>query len=77
MTESFNHLASTSPDIPSVNSLAQQTIDTANNLAKTIVSKAENLVDNVKESTVGKTHDESNQDMTDVNKKDDDNTTVT
>ena len=78
VTESFNHLASTTPDIPSaVNSLAQQTIDTANNLAKTIVSKAENLVDNVKESTVGKTHDESNQDMTDVNKKDDDNTTVT
>ena len=35
VTESFNHLASTTPDIPSaVNSLAQQTIDTANNLAK-------------------------------------------
>ena len=78
VTESFNHLASNTPDIPSaVNSLAQQTIDTANNLAKTIVSKAENLVDNIKESTVGETQDESNQDMTDVNKKDDDNTTVT
>ena len=78
VTESFNHLASTTPDIPSaVNSLAQQTIDTANNLAKTIVSKAENLVDNIKESTVEETHDEKNQDMTDVNKKDNDNTTLT
>lgn len=54
VTESFNSLASTTPDIPStVNTLAQQTVNTVNDLAKTIVSKAENLVDSAKETTLG------------------------